>query len=362
MALGGKIRVLIVDDSLLIREVISDILSGDPAFEVVGTAHNGKSALEKVAALKPDAMTLDVEMPVMDGIECLRSVMKDHPLPVLMVSSITYEGGFKTLQALEAGAFDYVQKPKAQASSSLTRVGEELKAKLKAAAQSTYWKRRTPARAQAQKSADSATVLTAVPPKLQRIGSFRDHVIAVGISTGGPPCVTKIFETLPKDCPPVLVVQHMPEGFTRAMAERIDKVSAVRVSEAKDGDVVQPGHGYIAPGNSHMRLVREAGQMKLRLNKTDPVSGHRPSVDVLFESVAEVCGAKAIGVIMTGMGRDGVTSLKKMRGIGAHTIAQDEASCVVFGMPKIAIHEQAVDEVLSLDGIVLRLQRIASAK
>lgn len=363
MALGGKIRVLVVDDSLLIREVISDILGADPSFEVVGTAHNGKSAIEKVLALKPDAMTLDVEMPVMDGIECLRAVMKEHPLPVLMVSSITYEGGFKTLQALEAGAFDYIQKPKAQASSSLARVGQELKAKLKAAVQSAYWKSKAPARsASAAPPVDTATVLTTHPPKLQRTSSLQDHIIAVGISTGGPPCVTKIFETLPKNSPPVLVVQHMPEGFTKAMAERIDKVSALKVTEAKDGDLVLSGHGYIAPGNYHMRLVRESGQLKLRLNRAEPVSGHRPSVDVMFESVAEVCGAKAIGVIMTGMGRDGVTSLKKMRGLGAHTIAQDEASSVVFGMPKIAIQEQAVDEVLSLDGIVLRLQRIASGK
>lgn len=361
-----KIRTLIVDDSLLIRNVLSDLISAQPDFEVVGTAHNGNSALQKVKELNPDVITLDVEMPVMNGIECLRHIMKEKPTPVIMVSSITYEGGFKTLQALEAGAFDFIQKPRAQASSSLEKVAEDLIKKLRQAVASPFIKK-------FQK--DTKTTFKAVPssitpsrtssaqnisPKLAKIVKDKDFVIAIGISTGGPPCLNKIFEAMPKNSPPILVVQHMPENFTKAMADRIDKVSQMNVKEAEEGDIITPGTGYIAPGHSHITINKFGFKKQIHLSQKEGlVSGHRPSADVLFQNVDQVYGDKSIGVIMTGMGRDGVTHLKKMRDRGAFTIAQDQESCVVFGMPKIAIQENAADEILSLDGIVLRLRKIA---
>lgn len=350
----AKIKVLVVDDSLLIRQVVSDMLNSSPDFEVIGTAHNGKSALEKIAAQRPDAVTLDVEMPVMDGIECLRAIVRDYRLPVIMVSSITYEGGFKTLQALEAGAFDFIQKPKAQDSNAMAVIAESLKAKLKAAVASP--------RLRAPVTPAAAGTPRQTPYPIDRTFSAKDHVIAVGISTGGPPCITQIFQSLPKDAPPVLVVQHMPEGFTKAMAERINKISAMDVREATDGDVVERGRGYIAPGNFHVGLESKAGVVRIRLSQAPAESGHRPSVDTLFRSVESVYGQRAVAVLMTGMGRDGATELGRLKTAGAHTIAQDEASCVVFGMPKAAIQEHAATEVLSLDAIVARLKKLSERK
>lgn len=357
----GKIKVLVVDDALLMRKVVADILNADPKIEVIGEATNGKMALEKVRQLKPDVLTLDVEMPVMDGIDCLKQLMKENPTPVIMVSSVTYEGGVRTLRALDAGAFDFVQKPMAQSSNSLHQVAEAIVSKVKAAVNSKYIRRFQKKEApQKIEVADSKMSSFGMPPKLAKVRSFHDYVIAVGISTGGPPCVSKIFEVLPQNAPPVLVVQHMPEGFTKAMADRINKVSQMEVREAANGDIIKPGLGLIAPGHSHITLHRQAGQVQIRLSKKGPVSGHQPSADVLFENVCETYGKKSIGLIMTGMGRDGVTHLKVLHQMGAHTIAQSEDSCVVFGMPKIAIAEDAVDEVLSLEGIMLRLKKVAA--
>ncbi len=355
---GKKIKVLVVDDSILIRQVLSDIVASDLELELVGTASDGQMALEKVRQLKPDVLTLDVEMPRMDGIACLRHLMKEHPLPVVMVSSITYEDGFKTLQALDAGAFDYVQKPRAQASSSLNRVAADILAKIKAAAQSDIAKKFAIKNLQPVQTVLPEMAL-ALPPKLSGIKNFSDYVIAIGISTGGPPCVTKILEALPASSPPVLIVQHMPKEFTKAMAERNDKLSRLSVKEAENGDVLKPGAAFLAPGHSHITLSFKSGVGTVVLSQKGTVSGHQPSADVLFENVAASYGRKAIGVLMTGMGRDGATQLKVLREKGAHTIAQDEASCVVFGMPRAAIREGAADEVLSLDGIVSRLVQIA---
>lgn len=362
-----KYRILVVDDSLLLRNVLTDVLNASPLFEVVDSASNGKIAVEKVKQLKPDGVTLDVEMPIMDGIDALRQIMAECPTPVLMVSSITYEGGFKTLQALEAGAFDYIQKPKAQFSSSLKQVGDDIAKKLLKAIESQYIAKfkanfaKSKTAASPSKASAAPQDLGKMPIKLAALTSRRDLMIAVGISTGGPPCVSKIFESMPENSPPILVVQHMPEGFTKAMAERINSVSAMKVKEAEDGDLIQNGCGFIAPGHSHIEIVNSMQGNRIRLSKKGLVSGHQPSADVLFESAAAY-GKKVVGVIMTGMGRDGASGLKKLHATGAHTIAQDEASCVVFGMPKMAIAEGGVDEILSLSQIVSRLKQIASIK
>lgn len=366
-----KYKVVVVDDALLMRKVVSDILTESGKFEVIGTASDGRSGLKLIEKLKPDVVTLDVEMPFMDGVECLKEVMKACPTPAIMISSITYEGGFKAMQALDAGAFDYVQKPKAQFSSSLKKVSEDIIKKAQAAVESGYIKKFLKKTAIGSgsnrkleniKSAQgSASITSLMPPKLAKVLSFKDYVIVIGISTGGPPCVTDIFANLPENSPPVLVVQHMPENFTKAFAERVNAQSKMNVKEAEHGDIVERGKGFIAPGHSHMELFRDLqGQLKVKLSKKPNVSGHRPSADVLFENAAKHCGKKTIGVIMTGMGRDGATQLKVLKDLGAHTIAQDQESCVVYGMPKMAILEDAADEVLSLTNIIERLKGIAS--
>ena len=372
-----KYKVVVIDDALLMRNVLSDILNLSGRFEVVGTAGEGRSGIREIQKHKPDLVTCDVEMPIMDGIETVKEIMKVQPTPVIMVSSITYEGGFKTIEALDNGAFDFIQKPKAQFSASLNQVAKDIIAKALLAVESGYIKKyQSKSVASAIKSNTKFTnnaakesepqkhsLLNVSPKKLLRKGNLKDYVIAIGISTGGPPCITEIFKNLPKNSPPVLVVQHMPEAFTKAFAERINKVSEMEVCEAQNNDKIEMGKGYIAPGHSHMEVNKNLkGELIIRLNKKPNVSGHRPSVDVLFKSVANICREKAIGVIMTGMGRDGATELNKLNKIGAHTIAQDEESSVVFGMPKAAIIENSVDEILSLQDIVLRLKSIASKK
>jgi len=358
-----KLRVLVVDDSTLMRAVISDVISADPSFEVVGTAADGKMAVERTKALQPDVITMDVEMPVMDGIEAVREIMSQRPTPVVMLSSITYEGSHKTMQALSAGAFDFVQKPKAQLSTAINDVSAELRAKLRSAVESGYVANR---KVRAEESASAAgkapaqvVLSVAAPPaRLLKLAKEKDFLIAIGISTGGPPCLSKIFEAMPENAPPVVVVQHMPEGFTKAMADRLNSHSKMEVKETADGDVIRTGHGYIAPGNKQIKVVREAGILKLKVNQDEPMSGHRPSADYLFRSIVETCGSNVLAVIMTGMGRDGVTHLKQLRDKGVFTIAQDESSSVVFGMPKIAIQEGAAEQVLSLDEIVTWLSKL----
>ncbi|MCP5464152.1 MAG: chemotaxis response regulator protein-glutamate methylesterase [Deltaproteobacteria bacterium] len=360
----GTIKVLVVDDQLLMRKIIVDIFAADKRFEVVGEASNGKQALEQAKKLKPDLITLDVEMPIMDGITCLKQLMRDQPTPVIMVSSITYEGGFRTMQALDSGAFDYIQKPRAQNASSLLDVAAQLKEKAYEAFNSRYIDK-----LKKQKTSIASTFavkiagqLPSPSKKVTQYMSFDSRVIAIGISTGGPPCLSQIFAELPEKSPPVLVVQHMPEGFTKAMADRIDKISRMTVVEAEDGMPLREGVGYIAPGHSHLLVEKKTGMPVVRLSKGALVSGHRPSADALFETVANVFGQRAAGVIMTGMGRDGATQIKAMHERGALTVAQDKESCTVFGMPKAAIEEGAIDEILSLDQITAFLKKIAQKK
>jgi two-component system chemotaxis response regulator CheB len=335
-----RIRVLIVDDSALMRQVLSALLARDPSIEVVGVASDPYVAREKIRQLNPDVLTLDVEMPRMDGLAFLEKLMRAHPMPVVMVSSLTEAGCATTFRALELGAVDFVTKPKLDLREQMPEVAQVVIEKIKAAALARV--RRPP-------PASSNRVAT--PPVRVAVGALlrsTDQVVAVGASTGGTEALKEFLTALPADCPGIVVVQHMPEKFTRAFADRLDSLCTVRVKEAEDGDRVLTGHVLIAPGGYHMCLTRTGATYLVRLNQDPPVNRHRPSVDVLFNSCSTTAGSNAIGIIMTGMGDDGARGLLAMRKAGARTLAQDEATSVVFGMPKVAIEMGGVERVLPL--------------
>jgi two-component system chemotaxis response regulator CheB len=332
------VRVLVIDDSALMRQVLSQILSRDPGLQVVGAAPDPYVARDKIKALNPDVLTLDVEMPRMDGLAFLERLMRARPMPVVMVSSLTEAGCDVTLRALELGAVDFVTKPRTDLRDRIWDLGVELIEKVKAAAS---------ARVRPRAAGPAAT-----PPR-PSAPHFRisDTVIALGASTGGTEALREVLTALPADAPGVVVVQHMPERFTRAFAERLDRLCTVRVKEAQDGDRVLAGHVLIAPGNFHLRVMRDGALIRARVTDDPPVNRHRPSVDVLFQSAAVALGAGAVGVIMTGMGNDGAQGLLAMRQAGARTIAQDPESCVVFGMPREAIALGAAERVVPLTRI-----------
>jgi len=336
----GVIRVLVVDDSALMRQLLARLLGSDPGIEVVGAAADAARARERVVALAPDVMTLDVEMPGMDGLAFLEELMDRRPMPVVMVSSLTAAGCVTTLRALELGAVDFVTKPADDVRHRMTEVARELIDKVKVAAAARV--RRRPAAARAP-----------VPPPAVRkarpaASCAPGPVIAVGASTGGPEALREFLAALPPDAPGVLVVQHMPVRFTRAFADRLDGICALRVKEAEDGDVVAAGRALIAPGDRHMRLARAGAGYRVRLDTAAPLHGHRPAVDVLFGSCAEHAAGRAIGVLLTGMGEDGARGLLSMRRAGAFTLGQSAESCVVFGMPKSAAALGAVAALLPL--------------
>jgi len=321
-----QVRVLVVDDSATMRALISARLRRDPEIDVVGGAGDPLEAREMIKALNPDVITLDVEMPRMNGIEFLERLMRLRPMPVIMVSTLTQEGAEATLQALELGAFDCVAKP---AASEMAQAFGDLADKVKAAAHSRV---RAGSRAPAQERR---------PINFQSNG----RVLAIGASTGGVEALISILSVLPENCPPTVITQHMPATFTASFAARLDRLCAPRVSEARDGDPLKPGRIYVAPGGArHL----EIGGGVCRLQESDLINGHRPSVDVLFHSVAAACGARAVGLILTGMGKDGARGLKAMRDAGASTFGQDEASCVVYGMPKAAFEAGAVQRQAAL--------------
>jgi two-component system chemotaxis response regulator CheB len=325
------IKVLVVDDSATMRALISSRLRQDPQIEVVGGAGDPLQAREMIKQLNPDVLTLDVEMPRMNGIEFLERLMRLRPMPVVMVSTLTQEGAETTLQALELGAFDCVGKP---ASSDLAHAFDDLAEKVKAAARSR--------------------VRAAAPrPQPQRRTGFRSNgrIIAIGASTGGVEALITLLSAMPENCPPVVVTQHMPATFTKSFAARLDRLCAPHVSEAQDEQPLRPGQVLIAPGGARHMEVTGSSASSVRLRETDLVNGHRPSVDVLFNSVAAACGARSVGVILTGMGKDGAKGLLAMRGAGARTFGQDEASCVVYGMPKAAFEIGAVERQASLNDL-----------
>ncbi|HVI51875.1 MAG TPA: chemotaxis response regulator protein-glutamate methylesterase [Candidatus Sulfotelmatobacter sp.] len=355
----GKIRVLIIDDSATVRRTMTDILSSDPEIEVLGVAQDPFAAVRRISEEVPDVITLDVEMPRMDGITFLRKLMSQHPIPVVMCSSLAETGSDTLLQALEAGAVDVLVKPRVDTRQQLLEARMRICDVVKAAAHARLHRRRTasvePRRPEPKLSADAI-----MPPGRsgRSFSGVTDKIVCIGISTGGPESLREVLMALPADSPGIVVVQHMPEKFTAAFASRLDGLCQVAVKEAEDGDAVMQGRVLIAPGNHHLLLRRVGGNYFVEVRDGPLVSRHRPSVDVLFRSAAQAAGTNAVGIIMTGMGDDGAKGLLEMRQAGAWTVAQDEESCVVFGMPKEAIALGAAERVVPLSGIASEILRL----
>ena len=338
-----KIRVLVVDDSALVRSLLSEIINREPDMRCVGAASDPLVAREMIRQLAPDVITLDVEMPRMDGIDFLGKLMRLRPMPVLMVSTLTERGAEVTLRALELGAVDFVAKPRIGVADGLRLLAEDICAKLRTAAQAQVRRLPSPAASAPQRPA---------APGLGRLST--EKIVFIGASTGGTEATRELLMGLPADAPAVVITQHMPPGFTRSYAARLDSLCRIRIKEAADGDRILPGHGYIAPGGLHLTVERSGANYLARVRDGDPINRHKPSVEALFESAARVVGPNALGVMLTGMGADGAKAMKAMRDAGSYNICQDEASCVVFGMPREAIAQGAAHEVLPL-------QRIAPA-
>jgi len=333
------IKVLIVDDSAIVRKILTEHLKRDPRIEVVGSAPDPYIARDKILSVKPDVLTLDVEMPRMDGITFLRKLMKHHPLPVIVVSSLTSKGGEVALEALEAGAVDVMCKP--GAAYTIGDMGNELVRKIKAAACARLKK------TDVQQNTE--------PPKQLSLTQTTNKIIAIGASTGGVEAITQVLTRLPANTPGIVIVQHMPVKFTAAFANRLNGLCAIEVKEAANGDPVIPGRALLAPGGLHMLLRRSGARYYVAVKDGPPVCHQRPSVEVMFQSVAKYAGANAVGAILTGMGADGAKGLLTMRQNGARTLAQDEKSCVVFGMPKEAISMEAAEIIKPLSEVAKSL-------
>jgi two-component system chemotaxis response regulator CheB len=340
-----KTKVLIVDDSALIRAVMSEIVNAQPDMEVVGVAPDPLVARDLIKRTNPDVLTLDVEMPKMDGLDFLEKLMRLRPMPVVMVSSLTERGSEITMRALELGAVDFVTKPKLSIQTGMREYADMIADKIRAAARARI-------RPRPVQAAGSAPVLPALRSPL----TSSEKLIIIGASTGGTEAIREFLMQMPSDCPGILITQHMPEGFTSSFAKRLDSLCKITVLEAAGNERVLPGHAYIAPGHSHLTLVRSGANYMTRIDQGEPVNRHRPSVDVLFRSAAQAAGKNAVGVILTGMGKDGAAGMLDMKEAGAYNFAQDEASCVVFGMPREAIALGAAHEVgplQALPGMVL---------
>lgn len=342
---GTPTKVLIVDDSALIRNLLTKIIGGSPDLKVVGAAADPLAAREMIRATNPDVLTLDIEMPRMDGLEFLEKLMRLRPMPVLMVSTLTERGSEATLRALELGAIDFIAKPKLDIARGMQDYADEIIGKIRAITKVRH-----------HRVAPSRAIQGGAPlPNLGNREISTEKLIFVGASTGGTEAIRAFLTTLPSDCPAVLITQHMPAGFTRTFAARLDTLCKVRVKEAEHGERILPGHVYIAPGGQHLRLGRSGSNYTAVLDDGPPVNRHRPSVEVLFQSAARIAGRNAVAVMLTGMGKDGAVAMLEMKHAGAFSVAQDEATCVVFGMPKEAIAVGAVDEVLPLPAIAPRI-------
>ncbi|HEY8519027.1 MAG TPA: chemotaxis response regulator protein-glutamate methylesterase [Gammaproteobacteria bacterium] len=353
-AAGRRIRVLIVDDSALVRQLLTAMLSEDPQIEVVGTAGDPYSARDRIKQLDPDVLTLDVEMPRMDGITFLRNLMRLHPMPVVMVSSLTERGADVTLDALALGVVDFVTKPRIDVRDGLTQLGDEIRAKVRAAATARL---RVP---QAQPTGASRPAQPA-PPRPSRHLRTTDRLLALGASTGGTEAIKELLCGLPPDAPGVVIAQHIPPRFSAAFARRVDALAAITVKEAEDGEVVLAGHAYIAPGDRHLRVRRSGGRYVCRVTDDPPHNHHRPSVDVLFHSLAESAGPNVTAALLTGMGTDGARGLLALREAGARTFAQDQATSVVWGMPGEAVRLNAAERTVPLEQLAQVLLEAARA-
>jgi two-component system chemotaxis response regulator CheB len=340
--ISSSIKVLVVDDSALMRRIISDLLTEDPSLQVIGTASNGVMALQKIEALNPDVVTLDVEMPVMDGLTTLKLIMQQKPLPVIMLSSLTQAGSEITIKALQEGAVDFVPKPSGNISLDLKKVQNELIAKVKIASCARIHK---------------SLVKKNIPGlfssfQKKKEPDFPRTLVLIGTSTGGPKALNELLPKFPVDLPAaILIVQHMPAGFTRSLAERLDQNSAIHVKEAEDKEIVVAGTAYIAPGGYHLQVRQNSDcTIRLHLDESDPINGHRPSVDALMLSASKIKGHNIVGVILTGMGRDGCEGICALKEKGAYVIAEDETTAVVYGMPKAVVEAQVVDRLLHAKG------------
>ena len=364
----AKTRVVVVDDSALVRGLLAEIINRQPDMECVGAASDPLVAREMIRNLNPDVITLDVEMPRMDGIDFLSKLMRLRPMPVVMVSTLTERGAEVTLRALELGAIDFVAKPKIGVADGLRQLAEDITDKVRTAALA-HVRRLPPAAVAHTGGGPGASIGGTATPVAQAAGAHAprqaapvaalgrlstEKIIFIGASTGGTEATKEVLMNLPADCPAVVITQHMPPGFTKSYAARLDSLCRIRVKEAVDGDRILPGHAYIAPGGFHLSVERSGANYIARVRDGEPVNRHRPSVEVLFDSAARVVGQNALGVMLTGMGADGARAMKSMRDAGSWNVCQDEASCVVYGMPREAISHGAAHEVLPL-------QRIAPA-
>ena len=351
--MARAIRVLVVDDSALVRNILSQGLSLDPGIEVVGTAADPYIARDKIVELQPDVMTLDVEMPRMDGVAFLRKLMPQYPIPIIMVSSLTQRGKQITMEALEAGAVDFVAKPTSNVAAGLNAMLMELRSKVKIAstANVSHWKGKRPTAAATRGTTPSSA-----------LAESTDKIIAIGASTGGTEAIRQVIEKFPATTYGTVIVQHMPAGFTKMFSDRLNQLCQMQVKEAEHGDRVRSGLILIAPGGKQLEVVRTGGFYEVRLGSEEKVSGHCPSVDVMMHSVAKHVGANAVGAMLTGMGQDGAEGMLAMKQAGARCISQDEASSVVFGMPKVAFEKGGAERLVPLDNIATSLLSLVTGK
>ncbi|ALV08158.1 protein-glutamate methylesterase/protein-glutamine glutaminase [Roseateles depolymerans] len=353
----AKTTVVVVDDSALVRSILTEIINRQPDMQCIGAASDPLAAREMIRNLNPDVITLDVEMPKMDGLDFLQRLMRLRPMPVVMVSTLTERGAEVTLKALELGAVDFVAKPKIGVADGIRALAQDITDKIRIAAKAQI--RRLPPAPTAGAVGATAAHSTAAARPAAPIASLgrlsTEKIIFIGASTGGTEATKDVLINLPADCPAVCITQHMPPGFTRSYAARLDGLCKIRVKEAQDGERILPGHGYIAPGGMHFSVERSGANYIARVQDGEPVNRHKPSVEVLFQSAARVVGQNALGIMLTGMGADGAKAMKVMKDAGAYNFVQDEATCVVFGMPREAINAGAADEVLPLQQIATRL-------
>ena len=358
----AKTTVVVVDDSALVRSILTEIINRQPDMQCIGAASDPLVAREMIRNLNPDVITLDVEMPKMDGLDFLQRLMRLRPMPVVMVSTLTERGAEVTLKALELGAVDFVAKPKIGVADGIRALAQDITDKIRIAAKAQIRRLHAPGPAAAPGAPGTPTATGGATPPLKPASPIAslgrlstEKIIFIGASTGGTEATKDVLINLPADCPAVCITQHMPAGFTRSYAARLDGLCKIRVKEAQDGERILPGHGYIAPGGMHFSVERSGANYIARVQDGEAVNRHKPSVEVLFNSAARVVGQNALGIMLTGMGADGAKAMKTMKDAGSYNLVQDEATCVVFGMPREAINAGAADEVLPLHQIATRL-------